>query len=142
MLFVSITRLRIRSWRFLPPFFIYAFRTSKQASSASGNHSVAILREGFFTFWTRTTWTAEASMKSYMISGAHGIAMRKLLNWCDEAAVVNWTQDSADLPSWPEAHRRMLQSGRPSKVKNPSPDQTAFRILPPVVAKTNDTRLK
>jgi Domain of unknown function (DUF3291) len=142
MPFVSITRLRIRSWRYLPFFGLYAARSGKQANSADGNLSISFLREGFFVFWTRTTWTAESAMKSYMISGAHGKVMRKLMVWCDEAATVHWTQDSSDSPSWEEAHRRLQQSGRPSKVNHPSPDQSAFRIAAPVVTKNKESRLK
>jgi hypothetical protein len=142
MPFVSLTRLRVRSWRFLPFFFLHAFRTSNQAKSAEGNLSVSVLREGLFIFWTRTTWTAESAMKSYMISGAHGKAMRHLLHWCDEAAVAHWIQDSEELPSWEESHRRMQDSGRPSKVNHPSPDQSAYRIPLPVVTRAGDARLK
>jgi hypothetical protein len=142
MAFVSLTRLRVRSWRFLPFFFLHAISTSKQAKTAEGNLSVSVLREGFFIFWTRTTWTSESAMKAYMISGAHGKAMRHLLNWCDEAAIAHWTQDSDELPSWEESHRRMQESGRPSKVNHPSPDQSAYRVPPAVVTKAGDARLK
>lgn len=67
-------------------------------------------------------------MKSYMLSGAHYGAMRGLLVWCDEAAVVHWDQDSSEPPTWIEAHRRLQSSGRPSKVNQPSEDQRTFRI--------------
>ena len=53
----------------------------------------------------------------------HGPAMRKLLEWCDEAALVHWTQEDEELPTWTEAHRRMLREGRPSKVNHPSEAQ-------------------
>jgi hypothetical protein len=119
-----------------------ALRTASQARTAAGNLSVSFLREKLFIFWTCTTWTEEAAMKSYMISGPHGRVMRHLLHWCDEAATVHWTQDSAEVPSWEEAHRRMQQSGRPSKVNHPSPDQSAFRIPTPVITKSGETRLK
>ncbi len=36
-------------------------------------------------------------MKAFMHAAPHGPAMRKLLNWCDEAALVRWTQAGADL---------------------------------------------
>jgi hypothetical protein len=35
MPFVSITRLRVRSWRYLPGFLIQALRTARQAKDAS-----------------------------------------------------------------------------------------------------------
>jgi len=69
-------------------------------------------------------------MKAYMLSGAHRRAMRRLLDWCDEAAVVHWTQESAQPPDWLEAHQRMQATGRASKVNHPSEDHRAYRIAP------------
>lgn len=70
-------------------------------------------------------------MKAFMLAQPHGPTMRKLLEWCDEAALAHWTQDTAELPSWIEAHRRMVQHGRTSKVNHPSEAQKAFRIEEP-----------
>ncbi len=82
MYFVSITRLRIRAWRFLPLFFLDAIRTGNQARKANGNLSMAVLPDAKHTYWTRTVWVDEAAMRKYMSSGAHGKAMRKLALWC------------------------------------------------------------
>jgi hypothetical protein len=67
-------------------------------------------------------------MKSYMLSGAHRQVMRRLLDWCDEAAVVHWVQESAQPPEWSEAHQRLQEQGRASKVNYPSADHRAYRI--------------
>ena len=79
-------------------------------------------------------------MKSYMLSGAHRQAMRKLLDWCDEAAVAHWTQDSAEEPTWQEAHTRLLKIGRLSKVNHPSKAQGEFQIPAPRVAPGGEAR--
>ncbi len=71
MPFISITRLRVRSWRFLPSFFIQAILSARQARGAIGNLSVSVLRETGNVFWTCTLWNSESSMKSYMLSGPH-----------------------------------------------------------------------
>ena len=63
-------------------------------------------------------------MRAFVLSGLHKRAMPKLMEWCDEAAVVHWDQSTAELPSWSEAHRRMVQEGRQSKVRYPSRPQT------------------
>jgi hypothetical protein len=89
-----------------------------------------------------TAWASEANMKAYMHAGAHGAAMRKLLDWCDEAAVAHWTQDAATLPSWADAHRRLQQEGRRSKVHHPSANQTAFVIPPPATGPSRDRLVK
>jgi quinol monooxygenase YgiN len=132
---VSITRLRLRSWRFFPMFVWYALRSARQASRAEGNLAAKLLRERRNTFWTITLWTGEAAMKHFMTSGTHGAAMRKLVEWCDEAAVVRWTQDSAASPTWPEACQRLQKDGRRSKVNHPSAAHLAYEFPPPQVGR-------
>jgi hypothetical protein len=128
---ISVTRLRIRSARFLPGFFVYAFRSTRQARRTPGNLGAAVFNDSLHTFWTKTAWQDEAAMRAFMRSGPHTLAMPKLAHWCDEASVVHWSQDTAELPAWPEAHRRMQAEGRPSRVRHPSPAHEAFRIAPP-----------
>lgn len=131
MPFVSITRLRVRSWTYLPAFFFQTLRIARQAARADGNLAVKLLGDRRKTFWTCTSWTFESSMRAFMLAKPHGPAMRKLLHWCDEAALVHWTQSGAELPPWEEAHKRMQQEGQPSKVNHPSADHTAHAIPAP-----------
>ena len=42
---VSITRLRVRSWRYLPSFAVQKFRIALQAAKADGALKVALLRD-------------------------------------------------------------------------------------------------
>jgi hypothetical protein len=70
-------------------------------------------------------------MDAFRISGAHRSVMPKLLNWCDEVAVVHWNQEASELPSWQEAHQRMVKEGKPSKVNYPSPAQASSHIPAP-----------
>jgi hypothetical protein len=62
------------------------------------------------------------------------------MNWCDEASVVHWTQESNELPSWVEAHARMQRDGRRSKVNHPTPAHTAYEI--PMPSTTADLKLR
>ena len=128
---VSITRLRLRSVRFLPAFALFAFRSLQQARRAGGFQAVSLLTDRRWTFWTMTVWDSEESMRAFMTSGAHRAAMPRLLDWCDEASVVHWRQPQPDLSSWAEAYRRMRLEGRPSKVRFPSPDHAALKFAPP-----------
>jgi Domain of unknown function (DUF3291) len=130
MPFVSITRLRVRSFRYLPVFLIGAFRSARQAKNAAGNLAVSLLSDSNFTFWTRTLWSDERSMRAFMLVGAHRRIMPRLLQWCDEAAVAHWLQESRKAPSWQEAYRRLQQEGRVSKVDHPSAAQLRFEIPP------------
>ena len=131
MPFVSITRLRVRSWRYLPAFLFQALRAARQASAAAGSLAVSTLRDADLAFWTRTVWSDEAAMRSFMTSGVHRRVMPRLLKWCDEASVVHWIQDARDPPSWSESHRRMQQEGRRSKVNHPSEAHRRFEIPRP-----------
>lgn len=120
MVFVSLTRLRLRSWRFLPGFAWYAVRSERQVRRASGFLRGALHPDPPFTFWTMTAWDSEASMRAYMTAGAHKAAMPKLMHWCDQASVAHWLQETEVLLSWTEADQRMRKQGRVSKVLHPA----------------------
>jgi hypothetical protein len=130
MYLVSITRLRVRSYFYLPLFFLHAFRSGAQAQKAYGLIAFDTRAEGGRVFWTRTLWTEEAAMKRYRSSGAHQIAMRLLSRICDEASYTRWTQDSSQPPTWTEIHSRLLAGGQLSKVKYPSAMHLAGKPAP------------
>ena len=134
MSFVSVTRLRVRSIRFLPFFAMRAIRTRKQASEAPGFHSGSLLADRDWTFWTMTMWDSQESMRFYMTAAAHRTAMPYLMDWCDEASVVHWDEPGEVLPTWVEAERRMRESGRASKVRNPSPQHATLTFRPARIA--------
>ncbi len=116
---------------FLPIFVVNTFRAAPQARLAPGNLAISLLRDADFAFWTRTLWTDESDMRSFMVSGVHRRIMARLPEWCDEAAVAHWLQDDLEPPSWPEAWRRLRQDGRPSRVKHPSAAQCRFEVPAP-----------
>ena len=74
------------------------------------------------------TQLIEAALSAYRITPPDRNAMPKLLEWCDEASVVHWDQESAELSAWETAERRMADFGRLSKVNHPSVDQRAGRL--------------
>jgi hypothetical protein len=139
---ISVTRLRVRSWWYFPSFVVQANRSARQAVAAQGNLAVRLLRDKRNAFWTMTAWSDDAAMKTFMTTGTHGAVMRKLLEWCDEAALAHWTQDSTALPTWDGAHRKLQQEGRRSKVNHPSAAHTAFTIPAPTTGVTRDRKLK
>lgn len=139
---VSVTRLRVRSWVYLPGFVLMSLRIVRQAKRASGNLAVKLFQDRRNAFWTCTCWESEAEMKAFMLAKPHGPTMRKLLEWCDEAALVHWSQASTELPSWSEAHRRMQREGRTSKVNHPSEAHKSFAIAPPPANAKGELRFK
>ena len=44
-------------------------------------------------------WADEAAMRQFMMSGPHRRVMPRLIEWCDEAALVHWLQETTDVPS-------------------------------------------
>ena len=139
---ISITRLRVRSLYYLPAFALRTLRIALQAKRAEGNLATRLLRDRKNTFWTATSWSSEAAMKAFMLAPPHGPAMRKLLEWCDEASLVHWTQSASDLPAWPEAYLRLLNQGRRSKANNPSSAHLAHAFPEPDRDPRREVRLK
>ena len=131
MTFVSLTRLRVRSIRFLPMFAVHALRSNQQVRQSAGFLTGALLPDRHFTFWTMTAWDSLESMRAYMLSGAHKKAMPHLMHWCDEASVAHWSQPDSTLPPWEEADRRMRETGRISKVRHPSAHHADLSYEPP-----------
>jgi hypothetical protein len=128
---VSVTRLRLRSFRFLPQFLWMNNSVNRQIVKARGFLRGRLLVEKGFTFWTATAWVDEASMRAFRDSGAHKRAMPRLPNWCCEATSLHWTQDNDQLPDWNRAFDRAVKNGRVIYVKSPSDRQKDKRFPPP-----------
>ena len=133
MAFVSITRLRIRSPEYLEQFVAALPDVYAQAASAPGLLGTDLLPDAHDAYWTMSTWTDRAAMRAYMTSGAHGAVMPDLREWCDEAHVAHWEQEDDTLPTWQEAHRRLVEEGRTSAVLHPSVDHATRTVAAPVV---------
>lgn len=131
MPFISLTRLRVRSFIYLPAFLWHTQKSARQAAKTPGFLGGRLMREARNAFWTMTAWGDDAAMNAFRVHGPHGHIMPRLLDWCDEASVAHWTQETAELPSWQKAHQRMTTIGRPSKVKHPSAAHLAHQIPAP-----------
>lgn len=136
--FVSLTRLRLRSIRFLPAFGVHAVRTRQQCAHAAGFQRGALLMDRNWTFWTLTQWDSQQSMRAYMASGDHKAVMPSLMRWCDEASVAHWNSTADTLPTWAECDGRMRTEGRISKVRNPSPQHADMSFRAPRTTNTNE----
>jgi hypothetical protein len=140
MAFISVTRLRLRSARFLPAFALRNLRVLAQARAAPGFRGGALLADRAFAFWTLTAWDDEGSMRAYASTGTHRAAMPRFADWCDEGSVAGWEQGGAALPSWAEADRRMREGGRPSKLRRPSPHHADLSFPPARTSLTGPLR--
>ncbi len=118
-MFVSVTRLHLRSKRFLVPFLLYTLRSGIQAKRAAGFRGGTLGNDAEGGNWTVTAWDSDAAMRAFRNGGAHAVAMRKLLEWCDEASFTHYVTDESALPA-AEAAYTHLSAGRTSKVNHPS----------------------
>lgn len=121
MKFVSVTRLRLCSLRFLPGFAWYAIRSASQCKQAEGNLHTFMRKDRGLVFWTITVWRDRAAALAFRNSGAHRGAMPKLADWCDEGTYVHWEQSGTDAPGLQLAHARLVAEGAVSRVRHPSP---------------------
>lgn len=124
---ISLTRLRLRSARFLAPFFWHMWRSTRQVRRAAGFHGGRVARDAHGGYWTVTMWDDLAAMRAYRNGGAHLAAMPKLAHWCDEASVAHWQHDGTMLPDADAMLERMHALGRVSKVRHPSAAHAAGR---------------
>ena len=130
MALVSVTRLRVRSWRYMVPFAVYSLRAVRQARKSGGFLGGWVGSSGNRAFWTVTVWTDEAAMKRYRDSGVHKAAMPKMLDWADEGAMTRYEQPAVESPSGPAAQAALLSRGRTSKVRYPTPAHAAGKTVP------------
>ncbi len=135
MALVSLTRLHLRSVLYFPPFLLHTLRSMRQASETEGFLAGATMAEmpRALGFWTMTLWRDVQAMRSFRNAAAHLDAMKRLPGWCDESAVTHYEAD--DLPSMEEAHRRMRESGKPTKLRTPSPLHAAGKACSDLVPK-------
>jgi len=137
MAFVSVTRLGLRSVRYWIPFAWHTFRSLRQLRQTPGLLEGSLIRDAHQVYWTLTIWQDEASMRQYRNNGAHRQVMPKLMQWCNQASVVHWTQVSEALPTIEQAHERMVAEGRLSKVKYPNQEHLAQQFSVPQPKKGN-----
>ena len=119
MVFVSVTRVRPRSLRFLLVVILHSWRSRHQFRGTRGFIGGYLASGPRFGMWTVTVWEDEQSMREYRNTGAHLKAMPKLIDACAEASFVHWTTDDRSIPS-PQLISQKMKQGRTSKLRHPS----------------------
>ncbi|HEY9902759.1 MAG TPA: DUF3291 domain-containing protein [Candidatus Sericytochromatia bacterium] len=135
MVFVSVTRLRLRSPLYIPSFLWNNLLATWQIINTPGFLGGKLLTDAKATFWTMTAWEEQAAMKIFRNSGAHRSVMPSIQHWCDEASVVHWQQEDDNLPTWEEVHHRMVTDGFPTRLSKPSPAHLERHIPEPLSSK-------
>lgn len=129
-MFVSVTRLSIRSLRFVRPFQRENAGIVRQIVGAAGFLAGRLLVETPFTYWTMTGWDDESAMQAFVRSDAHRAAMPRIQDWSDEATYTHWRQDSRTLPDWRTAAWRLATAPHPFRLRQPSRDHVRGHIKP------------
>jgi hypothetical protein len=128
---VSVTRLRLRSFRFILHLHWVVRKIQRSLEKTPGFVHGKLLADRHRAFWTMTLWKDATGMLAFRSSRVHTSAFTYLNKWCDEASVVHWETNDETLPSWEEAHRRMSESGKSVPLKLPSADHRAHRVDAP-----------
>ena len=127
----SVTRLRVRSLKYLPAFLWKTVLSQRQVARAPGFAGGRLLLDRRWTFWTLTGWASEQAMKTFRGSGLHAKVMPHLKEWCDEASYAHWVQDGDSLPTWEEAYEHLVREGRLSAVAHPSSSHEGRHFVEP-----------
>ena len=127
----SVTRLRVRSGRYLLPFLWGTFLSQRQALRSPGFLGGRLLVDAHRTFWTLTVWESEQAMKAFRGAASHAKIMPRLVRWCDEASYAHWIPTGASVPTWSEAYEHLVAEGRLSRVSYPSTAHDAKQFAKP-----------
>jgi hypothetical protein len=109
---IVVTRLRLRDPAILDEFFAAAVAVLGQAKNSDGNLGADVLADANNAWWTVTGWQERGPMLAFVGGEPHLSTMARLDEWCDEAAFVDWEQDSPDLPDWQTSYRRLVSGGQ------------------------------
>ncbi len=72
MAVISVTRLQLRSLRYVPLFMWHVYASTRQVRHARGFLGGQLANEGTKGFWTITAWRDEAAMRAHFRSAAYG----------------------------------------------------------------------
>ncbi len=114
---VFVTRLQLRSLRYLPAFVRASVAIAAQAAESKGFLGGHLGFEMPRAFWTVTMWEGPVAMRAFRNVGAHGPVMRHTATWARAASNVGWEHRGRALPTWEDAHQRLVTDGRPMGVE-------------------------
>jgi uncharacterized protein DUF3291 len=126
---VSVTRLRLRSPRYVMAFCWTTIKVQRAARRGHGNLAVRLRKTAGLAFWTLTSWRDTAAMHSFTMTSPHKEAMEKLGHWCDEAAFGHWEVSTSEVPSWEVAAKQLRVHGQLGKLRHPSPQHKAGEVV-------------
>ncbi|MEP2025676.1 MAG: hypothetical protein ABJH98_04220 [Reichenbachiella sp.] len=109
-MYVSITRLKLKSIWLLPRFARQSNKAAQQAKAAPGNLKVKLSNRWFRYFYTITHWNSKQAMQQFMINGDHKEAMQHWNKYASEVKAHGYETDQP--PNWKDARLIMENEGR------------------------------
>lgn len=122
MAYLSMTRLKLKSPRYLIPFWFHTQRVVKQIKESEGFLQVKLLVTHNLSMWTMTLWASEEALDNFYLIGAHLLVMKKLSEFSSEAMAGHQEIESNELPSWEYVRNELCRIGYLGKLKEPSTD--------------------
>ncbi len=107
-IYVSITGLRLRRFRYAPVFWWYAVASMNQARKAPGCLS-AEARTINGIHHTRSAWKSREEMQTYLIAGSHLKAMKAFRKI---ATGKTYGFETKEMPEWRDVHQIWRDKGR------------------------------
>src|SRR5260370_39334708 len=99
----SVTRLRVRSVKYLLMFVWKTFLAQRQVVRAPGFFGGTLLLDGRRTFSTLTVRQSERGMQAFRGATPHPTVMPRLVECRDQASYAHWTATVAAVPFCPDA---------------------------------------
>lgn len=109
-MYVSITRLKLKSIWSLPKFAKQSNLIAQQAKASPGNLKVKLSNRWFRYFYTITHWNSKQAMQQFMINGDHKVAMTQWSRYASEVKAFGYEVDYP--PKWKEARLMVANKGR------------------------------
>ncbi|UXX77767.1 hypothetical protein N7E81_10335 [Reichenbachiella carrageenanivorans] len=112
-MYVSITRLKLKSIWLLPKFAKQSGRVAKQAQDSPGYIKVKLSNRWFRYFYTLTLWRSRADMQQFVIHGDHKVAMQEWSKFATEVKALGYETEAA--PKWKEVRKRIATEGKTTR---------------------------
>lgn len=104
-MFISVTRLHIKSKRKLPIFFFHTIKSIIQSKNTEGLKFSSFNKEGWDTYWTLTVWESKEHMMVFRNNGNHLKSMKISRNIAYKLELIYWVAEA--IPTWNECKERL-----------------------------------
>jgi heme-degrading monooxygenase HmoA len=120
MVYLSMTRLKLKSAIYLLPFSIQNEQVIRQIRTSRGFLKGKELATPNLSMWTATLWDSQEDLRVFYLSGSHKKAMKNISEWSSEAVSGHQEIDSIELPAWDNIRLQLLSIGHFINLKESS----------------------